>query len=163
MSATTPAGPAASSTVTWRLAGPPLALRLVPLVAIVWYTVTGLLRLLAPERQGGPGDVLLIVGDLVLLVAALAAAVITARTRVRISDGGVEVRETSTRRYPWTDIRGVRVDAPTRPRLVLLELEGDRRRVLPVPSGSLRRAGDSTVTDAVQLLERRIQQHHPGR
>lgn len=161
MTGATPTGAAGSGTVTWRMSGPPLLLRLVPLVAIVWYAGSGLLRLLGPGRAAGDGDTLLVVGNLLLLVAALAAAVVTARTRVRISDAGVEVRETSTRSYPWTAITGVRADAPTRPRLVLLELDGDRRQVLPVPTGQLRRAGDTTVLDAVALLQQRLARHRP--
>jgi hypothetical protein len=152
-----------SGTVTWRLQGPPLVVRAVALVAAGWILAPALGRLLTAGRPLDGRDLALVVGHLVLLAGLVAAAVVTARTRVQISDAGVEVRETSTRLYRWEEIRGVRADVPDRPRLVLLELEGDRRRVLPVPSGSLRRAGDSTVTDAVQLLERRLQQHHPGR
>lgn len=161
MSGTAASGPAASDDVTWRLAGPPLLLRLVPLVAIVWYAASGLLRLLAADRVPGSGDGLLVVGNLLLLVAAVAAAVVTARTHVTISDAGVAVRETSTRFYPWTEIRAVRGDVPSRPRLVLLELDGDRRRVLPVPSGSLRRKSDTTVPDAIELLRQRLDRHRP--
>ena len=145
-------GPAPSGTVTWRPSGPPLLLRLVPLVAVAWYAVSGLLRMLAP---GGSGGGLLLAGNLLLLVAAGAAALITVRTRVRVGPDGVEVRETGTRLYRWDEITGARPDVPGRPRVVVLELVDGRRRVLPVPSGSMRRAGDRTVADAVELLRRR--------
>jgi hypothetical protein len=151
-----------SDTVTWRLQGPPLAVRVVALAAAGWISVTGLGRLLSSGRPLGGGDLVLVVGYLFLLVGLVAAALVTARTRVRISDAGVEVRETGTRLYRWEEIRGVRADVPGRPRLVLLELEAGQRRVLPVPSASLRRSGDSTVPDAVELLQRRHEQHRLG-
>jgi hypothetical protein len=148
--------PASSATITWRPSGPPLLLRLVPLAAVAWYAVSGLLRLLDPGRPEGSGDTLLLLGNLLLLVAAAAAALVTGRTRVRVDDTGVEVRETGTRLYRWEEITGARPDVPGRPRVVVLELVGGRRRVLPVPSGSMRRAGDRTIPDAVALLRHRL-------
>lgn len=156
-----PSGPAPPGTITWRASGPPLLLRMVPLVAVAWYAVSGLLRLLEPDRPGGSGDLLLLAGDLLLLVAAGAAALITVRTRVRVGPDGVEVRETGIRLYRWDEITGARPDVPGRPRVVVLELVGGRRRVLPVPSGSMRRAGDRTVADAVELLRRRATGNGP--
>jgi len=156
-------GPAAApaGTVQWRLAGPPLLVRLLPIVAAGWFSVTGLLRLLDPDRQRTGSDVLLIVGFLLLLATLAAALVVTARTRVRVTDVGVEVREIGTRLYRWEEIRGVRLDSASRPRWPVLDLEDGRRRALPAPSGALRRPGDTTLADAVQLLLRRSSQHRP--
>lgn len=145
--------------VTWRLSGPPLLLRLAPLVAVVWIVVGGLRGLLDPGRSRDGGDLALLGGHVLLLVLVVAAASVTARTRVLVDDAGVEVREIGTRRYPWSEVTGVRVDGATPPRWLALELADGRRRALPAPGGALRRRGDTTLIDAADLLRRRVEQH----
>ncbi|SDT12092.1 PH domain-containing protein [Friedmanniella luteola] len=152
---------AAPEPVAWRLGGPPLLLRLAPLAAVVWIAVGGLRRLSDPARARDGSDALLVIGYLVLLLAVVAAGVVTARTRVRVDDEGVEVREIGTHRYPWAQITGVRVDTAQPPRWAALELADGRRRALPAPGGALRRRGDTTVTDAADLLRRRRERYRP--
>ncbi len=145
----------APTPVVWRLAGPPLVLRVLPLGAVVWIAVGGLGRLLGPERPPEGSDPLLVVGYVLLLVLVAGAGVITARTRVRVDDEGVTVHEIGTRHYPWEQIAGVRVDTAKPPRWAALELADGRRRALPAPGGAFRRRGDTTVTDAAELVRRR--------
>ena len=52
--------PAARERVDWRLTGPPLLLRLAPLVAVVWIAVGGLRSLLDPARSRDGSDLLLV-------------------------------------------------------------------------------------------------------
>ena len=156
MPSTPPPGP-----VVWRASGPPLLARVVALAVVGYLAVSGLTRLLAPARSRSGGDVLLVAGYLLLLALAVGALVVTLRTRVRLLPEGVEVRELGTQLHPWAQVTGVRADSATRPRTPVLELAGGRGRALPVPSGALRRTGDTTVTDAVLLLRRHLERHRP--
>jgi hypothetical protein len=156
-----PAPAAAPDRVDWRLSGPPLLLRLAPLAAVGWIAVGGLRGLLDPARPRGGADTLLVLGHVLLLLVAAAATVVTARTRVRVDDDGVEVREIGTHRYPWAQIAGVRVDPAHPPRWAALELADGRRRALPAPGGALRRRTDTTVTDAAELVRRRRERYRP--
>ena len=157
MSTGTPVGP-----VVWRLGGPPLLLRLAPLVALVWIVGGGLRDLLDPARPRGGADLALAAGFVLLLLVAAAAVVVTARTRVVVDDDGVELREIGTRRFGWPEITGVRVDTATPPRWLALELADGRRRALPAPGGALRRRTDTTVTDAADLIRRRLARQRRG-
>lgn len=150
------AASASRTPVVWRLTGPPLLLRLLPLGAVVWIAVGGLRRLLDPARPSESSDALLVAGYGLLLVVVGLAAVVTARTRVRLDDTGVEVREISTQHYPWAQVTGVRLDTAQPPRWAALELADGRRRALPAPGGALRRRGDTTVTDAADEVRRRL-------
>ncbi len=150
-----------SEAVTWRLSGAPLLLRVLPLAAVVWIAVGGLRRLLDPAQPRNGSDLALVLGYVLLLLVVTAAAVVTARTRVRVDDTGVEVREIGTHHYPWEQVTGVRVDTAQPPRWAALELADGRRRALPAPGGALRRRGDSTVTDAADLVRHRLGRQRP--
>ncbi len=152
--------PGATGPVVWRLTGPPLALRLAPLVALVWIVAGGLRDLLDPARGRDGADFALIVGHVLLLGVAAAAVVVTARTRVLVDAEGVEVRELSTHRYAWDQVTGVRVDSAHTPRWAALELADGRRRALPAPGGAFRRRSDTTVPDAAELLRRYRERYH---
>lgn len=153
--------PGAPDPVVWRLTGPPLVLRLVPLVALVWIVTGGLRTLLDPARARDGADLALIVGHALLLGVAAAAAVVTARTRVLVDAEGVEVREVGTHRYSWDQVTGVRLDPARPPRWAALELADGRRRALPAPGGALRRRSDTTVTDAAALVRRHRERYRP--
>lgn len=150
----------ADAPTEWRLRGRGLTGRLMPLAALPFLAVSGLLNWFGSGDRT-LGDVLRLVASMLLVVVAVLAVTLAVRTRVRLLPDGVEVRATRTRLYRWQDIQRVLLDLPGKPRAVVLELADDARRrvVLPAPSGFLVRPSENQVLVAYRLLR----EQHLGR
>ena len=77
------------------------------------------------------------------------------RTRVRLLEAGVEVRQWATRLYRYADIADVKLDRATNDRTITLGFRDGRNRRLPAPTRGLRKPSDPTLLDAVDAIRER--------
>ena len=93
---------------------------------------------------------------LVLLLAGALLLAVLVRTRTRLTEQGIEIRQIGAEVIPWETVASVQLDRRRANRTITVLLHDGRVRTLPTPTQAKRPLSDPTLPDAVAAMRRRL-------
>ncbi len=93
---------------------------------------------------------------LVLLLAGALLLAVLVRTRTRLTEQGIEIRQIGAEVIPWETVASVQLDRRRANRTITVLLHDGRVRTLPTPTQAKRPLSDPTLPDAVTAMRRRL-------
>ena len=140
-------------TTEWRAWGESWLAALIPSVVVL----AGLVLVYQAATYGWRwfSVVLGLIGVILALAGALLLVVLV-RTRTRLIQEGIEIRQMGAELIPWGTIASVQLDRRRGERTITVSLHDGRVRTLPTPTQAKRPLSDPTLPDAVAAMRRRL-------
>lgn len=103
-----------------------------------------------------PLSVVLALFGLLMAAVGVFFVVLLVRTRTRLTEEGIEIRQTAPEVLAWSEITSVQLDRSNAERTITVSLRDGSVRTLPTPTQGKRSLSDSTLADAVAAMRRRL-------